>query len=412
MPRQTKQLSATEVKNAKAKEKEYYLVDGQGLKLRVLPSGSKQWLFNYYRPTNGKRANLNLGRFPDISLVQARKASLNAKELIAQGIDPQDERKRQQQAHKEIHEHTFSNVAKDWFAIKQHDVTPDYALDIWRSLELHIFPHLSNKPIKSITAPEVIELLKPIEAKGSLETVKRLAQRLNEVMNFATNCGLIQANPLSGIRAAFKKPKKENMKSLTPAELPELMGAIANASIKRTTRCLIEWQLHTMTRPAEASGARWDEIDWNESVWTIPAERMKKRREHRIPLTEQMLALLEVMKPISGHRDFIFPSDRDPKKPCNSQTANMALKRMGFAGRLVSHGLRSLASTTLNEQGFAPDLVESSLAHVDDNQVRSAYNRTDYLERRKPMMCWWSGHIEEAAKGSLSVTGTKQLKII
>ncbi|BCK10865.1 tyrosine-type recombinase/integrase [Vibrio cholerae] len=412
MPRQTKQLSATEVKNAKAKEKEYYLVDGQGLKLRVLPSGSKQWLFNYYRPTNGKRANLNLGRFPDVSLVQARKASLNAKELIAQGIDPQDERNRQQQAHKEIHEHTFVNVAKDWFAIKQHDVTPDYALDIWRSLELHIFPHISDKPVKAITAPEIIELLKPIEAKGSLETVKRLTQRLNEVMNFATNCGLIQANPLTGIKAAFKKPKKENMAALTPAELPELMGAIANASIKRTTRCLLEWQLHTMTRPAEASGARWDEINWKEKVWTIPAERMKKRREHRIPLTEQMLALLEVMKPISGHRDFIFPSDRDPKKPCNSQTANMALKRMGFAGRLVSHGLRSLASTTLNEQGFDPDLVEAALAHVDDNQVRSAYNRTDYLERRKPMMSWWSGHIEEAAKGSLSVTGTRQLKII
>ncbi|EGQ9416638.1 tyrosine-type recombinase/integrase [Vibrio cholerae] len=412
MPRQTKQLSATEVKNAKAKEKEYYLVDGQGLKLRVLPSGSKQWLFNYYRPTNGKRANLNLGRFSDVSLVQARKASLNAKELIAQGIDPQDERNRQQQAHKEIHEHTFVNVAKDWFAIKQHDVTPDYALDIWRSLELHIFPHISDKPVKAITAPEIIELLKPIEAKGSLETVKRLTQRLNEVMNFATNCGLIQANPLTGIKAAFKKPKKENMAALTPAELPELMGAIANASIKRTTRCLLEWQLHTMTRPAEASGARWDEINWEEKVWTIPAERMKKRREHRIPLTEQMLALLEVMKPISGHRDFIFPSDRDPKKPCNSQTANMALKRMGFAGRLVSHGLRSLASTTLNEQGFDPDLVEAALAHVDDNQVRSAYNRTDYLERRKPMMSWWSGHIEEAAKGSLSVTGTRQLKII
>ncbi|EGQ9325527.1 tyrosine-type recombinase/integrase [Vibrio cholerae] len=412
MPRQTKQLSATEVKNAKAKEKEYYLVDGQGLKLRVLPSGSKQWLFNYYRPTNGKRANLNLGRFSDVSLVQARKASLNAKELIAQGIDPQDERNRQQQAHKEIHEHTFVNVAKDWFAIKQHDVTPDYALDIWRSLELHIFPHISDKPVKAITAPEIIELLKPIEAKGSLETVKRLTQRLNEVMNFATNCGLIQANPLTGIKAAFKKPKKENMAALTPAELPELMGAIANASIKRTTRCLLEWQLHTMTRPAEASGARWDEINWKEKVWTIPAERMKKRREHRILLTEQMLALLEVMKPISGHRDFIFPSDRDPKKPCNSQTANMALKRMGFAGRLVSHGLRSLASTTLNEQGFDPDLVEAALAHVDDNQVRSAYNRTDYLERRKPMMSWWSGHIEEAAKGSLSVTGTRQLKII
>lgn len=175
----------------------------------------------------------------------------------------------------------------------------------------------------------MIDLLKPIEAKGSLETVKRLAQRLNEVMNFATNCGLVQAKPLTGIKAAFKKPKKENMAALTPAELPELMSAISNASIKRTTRCMIKWQLHTMTRPSEASGARWNEIDWEEKVWTIPTERMKKRREHRIPLTEQMLELLEVMKPISAHRDFIFPSDRDPKKPCNSQTANMALKRMG-----------------------------------------------------------------------------------
>ncbi len=412
MPRQTKPLTATEVKNAKPKEKEYSLVDGQGLKLRVLPSGSKQWQLNYYRPTNGKRANLNLGRYPDVSLVQARKSALEARELIAQRIDPQEHKEQKLQEHKAIHEHTFLNVSKEWFEIKKHDVTPDYAVDIWRSLDLHIFPSLADTPVKQITAPQVIDLLKPIEAKGSLETVKRLVQRLNEVMNYSANCGLIQANPLTGIRAAFKKPKKENMAALAPTELPELMGAIANASIKRTTRCLIEWQLHTMTRPAEASGARWNEIDWDEKIWTIPAERMKKRREHRIPLTEQMLALLEVMKPISGHREFIFPSDRDPKKPCNSQTANMALKRMGFAGRLVSHGLRSLASTTLNEQGFDRDLIEAALAHVDDNQVRSAYNRTDYLERRKPMMCWWSGYIEEAAKGSLSVTGTKQLKVI
>ncbi|NOI25388.1 integrase domain-containing protein [Vibrio mediterranei] len=412
MPRITKPLTATEVKNAKPKEKEYRLSDGQGLQLRVLKSGSKQWLLNYYRPTNGKRANFNLGRFPDINLAQARKSSLLAKELIAQGIDPQEEQQKKQQEYKEVHEHTFVNVTKDWFEIKKDSVTPDYATDIWRSLELHIFPHLANMPVKSITAPLVIELLKPIEAKGSLETVKRLSQRLNEVMNFATNCGLIPANPLTGIKAAFKKPKKENMAALKPAELPELMGAIANASIKRTTRCLLEWQLHTMTRPAEASGAKWCEINIDEKVWTIPAERMKKRREHRIPLTEQALDLLEVMKPISGHREFVFPSDRDPKKPCNSQTANMALKRMGFAGRLVSHGLRSLASTTLNEQGFEADLIEAALAHVDDNQVRSAYNRTDYLERRIPMMCWWSGHIGEAAKGSLSVTGTKQLKVI
>lgn len=175
-----------------------------------------------------------------------------------------------------------------------------------------------------------------------------------------------------------------------------------------------------MTRPVEAAAARWSEINFEERIWTIPAERMKKRREHRIPLTDQTIAILEYLQPISGHREHIFPSDRAPKTHsdrapkthCNSQTANMALKRMGFAGRLVSHGLRSIASTALNEQGFEPDLIEAALAHVDKNQVRSAYNRSDYLERRRPMMCWWSEYIEEAAKGSLSVTGTKQLKVI
>ncbi|HCG6643290.1 integrase domain-containing protein [Vibrio parahaemolyticus] len=412
MAKVTTRLSDKEIKSAKPKEKEYILSDGDGLRLRVKPNGSKLWLLNYTHPIKRKRTNLSLGKYPDLSLANARKTSQEAKELLAQGIDPQEERKRHQQELKAVHEDNFLNVATKWFEIKKDDVTADYAVDIWRSLELHIFPNLSDVPVREIKAPQVIELLKPIEAKGSLETVKRLAQRLNEVMNYATNCGLVQANPLTGIKAAFKKPKKENMAALKPAELPELMGAIANASIKRTTRCLIEWQLHTMTRPSEASGARWEEIDWDEKVWAIPAERMKKRREHRIPLTEQMLELLEVIKPISGHREFIFPSDRDPKKPCNSQTANMALKRMGFAGRLVSHGLRSLASTTLNEQGFDRDIIEAALAHVDDNQVRSAYNRTDYLERRRPMMYWWSEHIEEASKGKLSITSALALKAV
>lgn len=408
----TTRLTDTEIKTAKPKDKEYNLFDGDGLRLRIKPNGSKQWILNYYKPTNRKRANLSLGKYPDLSLANARKLSLEARELIAQNIDPQDVRKQRQQEVDAIHQHTFFNVAKEWFEMKKDSVSVDHAVDTWRSLELHIFPNLANTPVKDITAPRVIDLLRPIEAKGSLETVKRLSQRLNEIMNFATNCGLIDANPLTGIKAAFKKPKKENMAALAPAELPELMHSLSYASIKLTTRCLIEWQLHTMTRPSEAAGTRWDEINMDCRIWTIPAERMKKKREHRIPLTEQMLALLNLIKPISGHREFVFPSDRQPTKPCNSQTANMALKRMGFAGRLVSHGLRSLASTTLNEQGFDRDLVEAALSHVEENQVRSAYNRTDYLERRRPMMSWWSCHIEEAARGGSALTRTKALKVV
>ncbi|WP_413505822.1 integrase domain-containing protein [Photobacterium phosphoreum] len=410
MAKITTRLSDKEIKAAKPKEKEYMLSDGDGLRVRVKPNGSKLWLLNYTHPIKRKRTNFGLGKYPELSLANARKIVLDAKALIAQGIDPQENKKQQQQEQQATHQHTLFNVSQEWFDIKQDDITANHATDIWRSLERHIFPSLANTPVKAITAPMVIKLLKPIEARGSLETVKRLAQRLNEIMDFATNCGLITANPLTGIKAAFKKPKKENMATLQPSELPELINAIANASIKRTTRCLIEWQLHTMTRPSEAAGARWEEIDLEAKVWTIPPARMKKRREHRIPLTEQAIAILEIMKPISRHREFVFPSDRDPFKSCNNQTVNMALKRMGFEGRLVSHGLRSLASTTLNEQAFEADLVEAALAHVDSNQVRSTYNRTDYLERRIPMMDWWSEHIEKAAQGSLSVTSTLALQ--
>lgn len=234
--------------------------------------------------------------------------------------------------------------------------------------------------------------------------MKRLSQRLNEIMTYGVNSGLIHSNPLSGIRSVFKKPKKKNMSALAPDELKELMVTVANASIKRTTRCLIEWQLHTMTRPAEAATVRWADIDISKRIWTIPADRMKKRRTLIIPLTEQALELLDTIKPLSGHREHVFPADRNPRIHCNSQTANMALKRMGFEGRLVSHGMRSMASTILNEHGWDPELIEVALAHVDKDEVRSAYNRADYIGRRRPMLKWRSEHIKEAATGNLSIS--------
>lgn len=401
-------LTEAKVKNATPNATDYVLGDGDGLQLRVRSNGSKLWNFNYYHPVTKKRLNMGLGAYPETSLSQARKLTIDARQLIAQGIDPKEHRDNARQQQKAASEHTLRKVSEAWFELKQEGVTPAYAEDIWRSLTLHVFPDLGETQVSSITAPKVIELLRPIEAKGSLETVKRLSQRLNEIMTYAVNSGLVPANPLSGIRAVFKKPKKQNMAALNPEELPELMVAIANAAIKRTTRALIEWQLHTMTRPAEAATTRWVDIDLDKKIWTIPAERMKKRRPHIVPLTDQMLAILEAVKPFSGHREYVFPADRNPRTHCNSQTANMALKRMGFAGRLVSHGMRSIASTILNEQGFDPELIEVALAHVDKNEVRSAYNRADYIERRRPMMEWWSRHIEQAATGSLSVAAVNQ----
>lgn len=392
----TKPLMNTEVKQAKPKEKVYKLSDGKGLQLRIKPNGNRSWLLDYVKPHTGKRTSIGLGGYPEVSLADARKLRDNARELLAKGKDPKEHKDEYQRQQQEKHANTFEQVAINWFEIKRTEIQENTAKDLWRSLELHVLPQLGKYPISKITAPLTIDILKPIQAKGTLETVKRLSQRLNEIMTYAVNTGLIHANPLTGIRSAFKKPTKQNMPTLAPAELPEFLNTLQYASIKLVTRCLIEWQLHTMTRPNEAAGAKWSEIDVDNKLWIIPAERMKKKREHTIPLTEQTIQILERIKPISGHREYIFPADRTPTNHVNEQTANAAIKRMGYQGKLVAHGLRSIASTTLNEQGFDPDVIEAALAHVDKNEVRRAYNRAEYLERRRVMMAWWSEHIEQA----------------
>jgi len=413
MAKITKPLTNTEVKQAKAKEKPYKLFDGAGLVLKVRVNGSKSWLFMYKKPFVTKRTELVFGMYPSISLAEARELRTTANELLSKDIDPKEHKDELNRQQKETLSNTFEQVAANWFQVKKTEISADYAKDLWRSLELHIFPALGKHPISKITAPLTIDVIKPIAAKGSLETVKRLTQRLNEIMNYAVNTGLIHASPLTGIKAAFKKPEKNHMPTLTPNQLPELMKTISYASIKIVTRCLIEWQLHTMVRPSEAAGAKWSEIDLENNQWLIPAERMKKKRDHTVPLTKQTIKLLERLQPISGHREYLFPADRDPKKHANESTANAALKRMGYHKKLVAHGMRALASTTLNEQGFDADVIESALAHVDKNEVRRAYNRAEYLERRKVLMAWWSEHIEQAKTGLISYDNTiKQLKVV
>lgn len=398
MARTTTQLTDTAIRAEKGSGKERILSDGNGLQLRIMPNGTKSWRLLYKNPVTNKPARLSLGTYPNLTLANARKKTIEVKELVAQGIDPKAHRAAKLEEAHSLRHHTFINVARDWFEVKKSEVSPDYANDIWRSLELHIFPELADTHISEITAPMVINTLRPLEAKGSLESVRRVVQRANEVMTYGVNTGLVHSNPLSGIKAAFKAPKKENMKSIPPSALPELMETLSFASIKLPTRCLIEFELHTLVRPNEAAGARWAEFDFSQNLWIIPAERMKKKkREHRVPLTPQVLEILERMKPYSGHREHVFPGDRDPKRSIGSQTANAALKRMGYKNKLVAHGLRSIGSTALNEKGFEPDLIESALAHIDKNEVRRAYNRSDFLERRREVMSWWSQTIEQAS---------------
>lgn len=389
MARTTRPLTNTEVLRAKAIDKDLTLHDGDGLFMVVKTTGKKLWRFRYQRPATRQRTMMGLGAFPALSLADARRLRADYLSLLANGIDPQAQAEQLTEQKQNALDSIFSTVAANWFTLKQASVTADYAKDIWRSLEKDVLPTIGEIPVQEIKARTLVEALEPIKARGALETVRRLVQRINEIMIYAVNTGLIDANPASGIGMAFEKPKKMNMPTLRPEELPKLMRSLVMSNLSVSTRCLIEWQLLTLVRPSEASGAKWLEIDLNAKLWTIPAVRMKAKREHIVPLSPQALDILELMKPISAHREHIFPSRNDPKQPMNSQTANAALKRIGYGGKLVAHGLRSIASTALNEAGFNSDVIEAALAHSDKNEVRRAYNRSTYLQQRCELMNWW-----------------------
>ncbi len=399
MARIVKPLNDKEIREAKPKDKIYKLLDGGGLQLKVFPNGKKKWLMDYIKPVSKKRSSLSLGSYPALSLKAAREKLRTNKDLLANGIDPVNHKQQQQLSAQLNAQNTLLAVASQWFEVKRSRVSADYADDVWRSLELHVFSNMGQIPIGDITAPEAIVVLKRLEASGSLEQVRRVIQRLNEIMTFAVNTGVIVHNPLAGIKDAFLAPKKFNFPSIPPSELPNVFKNLLKANIKITTRMLIEWQLHTMVRPGEAVCARWEDIDLERKIWTLPPDIMKMKREHIVPLTDASIAILDFMKDYSGHREYVFPGDRQPKQHMNESTANAALRRAGYKGVLVAHGFRSIASTALNEQGFNPDAIEHALAHLDKNQIRAAYNRSNYLEERRNLMEWWSQYILKSKQG-------------
>ncbi|HCT5181635.1 TPA: tyrosine-type recombinase/integrase [Klebsiella variicola] len=384
----TRPLTNNEILKATPREKDFTL-DDDGLFLLVKTSGKKLWRFRYQRPGSSNRTNLSLGSYPALTLAAARQIRDQHLTTLVQGMDPQQQQVQASKQRQIELDSIFSTVAAKWFQIKSRSVSEDYAKDIWRSLDKDVYPTIGAIPVQEIKARTIVEALEPIKARGALETVRRLVQRINEIKIYAVNTGQIDANPASGVGIAFEKPKKQNMPTLRPEELPKLMRALVMSNLSVPTRCLIEWQLLTLVLPSEASGARWDDIDLDAKLLAIPAERMKAKREHIVPLSPQALDILEVMKPISAHREHIFPSRNDPKQSMNSQTANAALKRIGYGGKLVAHGLRSIASTALNEQGFNADVIEAALAHSDKNEVRRAYNRSIYLTQRFDLMDWW-----------------------
>ncbi len=305
MPNSTKPLTNTEVKQAKSKIKEYNLADGGGLYLRIKPNGTKLWLFNYFKPFTNKRSNISFGQYPELSLGKARDLRQEYQSLLLDKIDPREYRKEQEAQGKQAHANTFEVVYRNWLKTKEGTWSDSYRTRLTSAMELHILPALGCFPIHKLNAPDTIKLLEPLADRKAFETVRKLCRWTNEVMIFATNTGLVDSNRLSGIGKAFQAPKVVNRPTIKPNELPKFLNDLEQAKNDITVKCQILWLLHTMVRPGEGAGTRWDEIDLENKLWEIPAERMKKRRPHVVPLTDQMVEILKIMKPISQHRVLI-----------------------------------------------------------------------------------------------------------
>ncbi|EPF0315575.1 integrase domain-containing protein [Enterobacter chuandaensis] len=402
MPKVLKSLTNTEIAAAKPQKTEYMLRDGDGLALLIKPSGRKIWYFEYTPPALKKRTKISIGPYPVVTLAMARDFRLQYRRLLVQGIDPQAHLEQVAEEQRLQNECTLEKVAEQWLKEKKRtsDLSEDHAKDVWRSLEMHVFPSLGNTPVTEIRPKMLKEHLTPLEEQGILETLRRVISRLNEIFRFAISEELIEFNPADNLIARFKKPKKQNMPALHPSELGRLMLALQNASIRKETRCLIEWELLTWVRPGEAVSARWCDIDMKKAEWRIPDTFMKMNRSHTVPLSKQALRVLQVMEPVSRHRPWVFPSIRKPLEHMHQQTANAALIRMGFGGELVAHGMRSIARTA-GAGHFPREVLESALAHQKEDEIEAAYNRSDYLEQRRPLMQWWGNYVDAARRQAL-----------
>ena len=407
MARTTKPLTNTEIEKAKPQASKYSLPDGQGLFLLIMPNGSKLWRFNYYKPITKKRTEMSFGAFPQISLANARQMREESRALLSKGIDPQKQREQDEHDKKMEIATTYEAVAWAWFEYRKskRNFSEGYQKDVESLIRRNLLPHFGHLPISQITAPMALKAFKQYQDEGKLEKLKRTIQKHNEIMTYALHRELIPFNPTANISKEFDSPTVEHFKTIKPEDLGEFIYTLNNAQIHLQTRYLILWQLLTMTRPNEAATAKYEDIDESSRIWTVYIQKGIKQdergREHKITLSRQAMALLREIKKLSGGKVYLFPSVKNPQTHVNTQTANGAIKRMGYKGKLVAHGLRSIASTYLNEQGFNSDLIEVALSHMNSDRIKSAYDRGERLEQRFKLLQAWGDFIEQCSQGAL-----------
>jgi integrase len=398
-------LTDTAVKNAKAGQTITKLSDGGGLQLWVMPSGSKLWCLAY-RDLNGKQKKLSFGAYPSVTLAKAREERGKAKTLLASGIDPGQHAKTEK-ANRAIAEanneaNTFAALAAELLAKKRREGKASNTIGKREWLYGLTGEAFGKRPIAEITSQEILRVLQVVEAKGHLETARRMRSSIGEVFRFAVATGRATNDPTFSLRGALAKPQVRNRAAITdPAAFGGLLRAIEGFQGQPTTVAALKLMALLFPRPGELRLAQWNEFDLEKATWTIPAARMKMRREHKVPLPAQALAVLETLRPITGHGDLVFPGIVSAKKPISENTLNVALRRMGYGqDEMTAHGFRAAASTLLNESGkFSSDAIERALAHQDADAVRRAYARGEHWPERLVMAAWWANHLDALRDG-------------
>ena len=393
------------IKKANSIAKTIKISDGGGMYLQIHPNGSQYWRMNCR--INGKQITLSFGIWPDVSLTQARMMQEESKGKIGKGINPIEEKREQSrlqleemlvmESKEDILKNTFKKVSIEWHKRQTLHWTEKHAREVLNSLKHHIYPDLGEKPISTITKQDVIANLRKLEAEGMYETCYRVRQRLEAIFDYAEIEDHCIGNPSKGLPKIFIKPQPKSHHSLPISELPELLNKIETDNVTFPSTVLaMKFMILTFVRSSELRFAVWEEInlDSDEPLWVIPAERMKVPRTHHVPLSKQAVEILKKMQHYSGPEGYVFPQVRNPEKAMSENTLLYFSNRLGYAGRNTIHGFRAVASTVLNESmKWHPDVIELQLAHQESNKVRKAYNRAEHLAERRKMMEWWSDHV-------------------
>ncbi|MBM9514370.1 tyrosine-type recombinase/integrase [Desulfogranum marinum] len=399
-------LSAVQVRNAKPTNKAYKLADGKGLYLHISKTGKKTWRYRYR--FDGKETTLVLGEFPQVTLEVARRKRAGARDLLDRGKNPAHERRKEKQEYlAEIEEeerkgkNSFENLTFEWWEQQLGKWSKEHADAVLATLRRDAFPVIGSRPVSDIAPPEILKILRSIEARGSLEIASKVLQRVNAVFRYGVQTGRIDSNPAAEMKGVLKTRKVNHRAAISREGLPHFLKDLSVGDIHQTTRLALQFTILTAARSGEVRGATWKEINIEEKLWKIPAERMKMATPHSVPLSRQAMGILEEMGRLFGQEGIVFPGIRDHSKSLSENTMLYAMYRLGYHSRATVHGFRATFSTIANESGFDGDVIEKALAHEQRNKVRAAYHRSEYLPQRRELMQWWADllqHLEHGAE--------------